>query len=97
MTIGMKVCPSCKGARKVTIETTTINPGTTTVDHITVDCVICNGTGEVTPARFAAIQSEAAMWCSCGNDSGEADYHADTRRTKHHWTCRDCGKVLQVG
>jgi len=94
----MKQCPSCKGARKVRVHVTTDRgDGEIELTQFETDCVSCGGIGKVTPRRFAALQSEAAMWCSCGNESGEADYHADTRRMKHHWTCRDCGKVLQVG
>lgn len=41
------------------------------------------------------------VWCNCGNPSESSKYHADdpnsTTCTKHHWTCGDCGKILQVG
>jgi hypothetical protein len=93
----LRDCPACKGAKTITVETTTIEGATRKVDHVILDCVTCGGIGKVTATRAAALAREAAMWCSCGNPSGDADYHPDTRRMKHHWTCRDCAKVLQVG
>ena len=41
------------------------------------------------------------LWCKCGNPSENSEYHSDDPNnptcTKHHWTCRDCGKILQIG
>ncbi len=40
------------------------------------------------------------IWCACGNPSTETDYYSDGESKtcfKHHWTCRDCGKILQIG
>jgi hypothetical protein len=42
-----------------------------------------------------------AFWCRCGNPSGNVTYHPDRQRgaacSKHHWTCDDCSRVVQVG
>ena len=42
------------------------------------------------------------FWCECAEDHG-SDFHDDEydeegrRTSKHHYTCRSCGKVTQVG
>jgi hypothetical protein len=48
----------------------------------------------------AAMKEEKKVWCSCGNPSGNVEYHADGEGEyyeKHHWTCADCSLVVQVG
>ena len=50
----------------------------------------------------AAIErpKEDSPWCYCGNPSGEMDFFDNDEHPKikcHHWRCRDCGKVVQIG
>jgi hypothetical protein len=43
---------------------------------------------------------EASPWCHCGNASGEMDFFADGEHPKikcHHWRCRECKGVVQIG
>jgi hypothetical protein len=50
--------------------------------------------------KSAEQKAHEAFWCFCGNPSGNHTYHDDNERRicrKHHWTCDDCGKVVQVG
>lgn len=60
-------------------------------------CVWCDGAGQIGDQKLHAIQAEQDMWCSCGNPSGDVHFHDDEPGSKHHWTCGDCGGVLQVG
>lgn len=60
-------------------------------------CPTCNGRGTISAALKKAHEE---FWCRCGNPSGQFEFFDDGEGaacTKHHYTCRDCGKVLQVG
>jgi Fe2+ or Zn2+ uptake regulation protein len=83
---------------KVTI---TVHEGDKPVRSMELTCVICDGAGKITKAKARAVKAEQAMWCQCGNPGVVTSYHPDGERGaachKHHWTCDDCGKVVQVG
>lgn len=90
----METCPSCKGTKKVTIKV--ISNGVREPD-MELDCVTCNGTGEVRDGYTKALED---FWCHCGNPSGDVEFHDDGEGaacSKHHYTCGDCGRVLQIG
>ena len=91
------VCPVCAGAKEVTVEVTTITPAGATESSMKMDCHICNGTGKVSAAKARAHARMQEVWCSCDGDTGDAVYHPDSEGGKHHWTCRLCGKLVQVG
>ena len=91
-------CPRCKGSGKMTLKVSTY--GEDGSESIEINCVTCDGTGEVTSYQNELYKQEVAMWCRCGNPSGDVDYYEDGQDPviqKHHWNCKDCGKVLQVG
>lgn len=97
----MLTCPTCSGAKRVTISVVEIGAGTRKESSVEMGCVVCDGAGEISERAEHALAREAAMWCRCGNPSGAVSYHGDGERgsacTKHHWTCDDCSKVTQVG
>jgi DnaJ-class molecular chaperone len=89
-------CPTCKGKGKLTIPVTTHGEEGTRTTSFEMTCYTCNGTGTATPEQLAALEAMNAVWCRCGNPSGEPVYyeHADG---SHGYNCADCGKLLQVG
>jgi hypothetical protein len=96
------ICTSCNGSGKNTMGWTEIDGNTVTRGTFEVECFDCCGTGNVTPERVAQLQAMRDAWCSCGNPSGESDFHDDVFRNgvrviKHHYTCCDCGLITQVG
>ena len=93
----MHICPKCKGTKE--IELTVHMDGK--VDKCKIDCVDCDGTGEVDDDGLAEIEYEKNMWCKCKNpnmdniifyDDGE---HSEIH--KHHYRHGTCGKVVQIG
>jgi len=39
-------------------------------------------------------------WCTCGNPSGEAQFHnpeEDGEEGSEYWTCEDCGGIIHIG
>ncbi len=94
----MPVCPKCHGKKTLTI---TVNTPTEPLQEtVELSCVWCDKTGEVTEQQLASIEGEDAMWCRCGNPSGDVRYVADGESvaiSKHHWCCVDCDKIVQIG
>lgn len=96
-------CPNCEGTGKAPIQVTNVQPGKPdSVATIRITCMTCNGKGRINRTT-KADQAAAfrAFWCQCGNKSGNVTYHADDPRSKvckkHHYTCDECQKVVQVG
>jgi RecJ-like exonuclease len=98
-------CPRCKGSGKITLHVTTIAVGAKPAEETSrIPCRDCHGSGKVTPEEAERIRSfiEAykEIWCRCGNPSGQVDFYDDGEHpeiSKHHYRCRDCGKVTQIG
>ena len=70
--------------------------GTTTE----LDCVVCDGTGEIDEETAEMAEFEKNMWCECGNPSEGVDFYDDGEHpeiSKHHYRCQDCGGVVQIG
>jgi len=96
----MNTCPTCKGKGKVTLTVSTF--GSNKPDEkMEIDCVVCNGVGEVSDVVLEQILFEKNMWCECGsNDPSDVKYYDDGEHheiSKHHWRCNKCGKVVQIG
>lgn len=92
-------CPTCKGKGTVTVK---VHSNFATENtSFEMDCHVCGGSGEVTEAQLKAHKAAMAMWCRCGNPSGQTQFFDDGENpsvcNKHHWVCEDCGKVTQVG
>jgi hypothetical protein len=85
-------CPVCiKGTMIIEVHAN----GSTS--KMTIGCVHCDGKGNMTPTQKASHDGMLAMWCKCGNPSNNAIFRDDAPSVKHHWTCDDCGKVVQIG
>ena len=67
---------------------------------VKIGCITCEGKGTINQEQKERLEAEKKLWCVCGNHSGESNFHDDYTRkicSKHHYTCKDCGKILQVG
>jgi hypothetical protein len=89
-------CPSCKGEGEQTIKTTTITPTGRTEGSFKMPCLVCRGAKKVTPEIIAREKRMADIWCKCP-DSPDSYYVPDSPGSKHHWCCKRCRKVTQIG
>lgn len=93
----MNNCPSCDGTGKMKCRVHNADGKESTFE---MECFDCGGTGKVSAEILASIEAEKNAWCSCGNPSGEHEFYDDGEDSacyKHHWNCKDCGKLWQVG
>lgn len=93
----MQNCPRCKGSKKTTVIVEQAGKAETT---FVMPCITCDGVGKVTPKRARQHRAEVNAWCKCPPSDSLMDraiYRPDTARSKHHWDCGACGKLLQVG
>ena len=87
-------CPCCEGKKQVSLTVTT--HGKVGEEKTTqVDCLCCKGEGEVSPEEAKKWEQIDKAWCQCGNPSEKATF--SDKFSQNCWTCKDCGKVLQVG
>jgi len=91
----MKQCPTCKGAKKQTIEVFTFGGKEKGNSSFDMECVTCQGQGHVTDQMYQDFKRSEAMWCRCKMSSGSS--YVPDGRMKHHWVCDDCGKITQIG
>ena len=93
-------CPKCNNGKQ-TVEVTEIKPEGRSVTKVEITCITCNGSGQIEKRKLKAQERAFnAFWCRCGNPSEEIDFFDDGQHPgceKHHYRCRDCGKVTQVG
>ena len=90
------ICPRCKGKGKMDLA---VHEGGV-AEVVEITCITCDGDGEIGKFQHKLYQQEVEMWCNCGNPSNDGvfvDDGEDPVIGKHHWNCKDCGKVLQVG
>jgi len=96
----LKCCPCCNGLKTMTVKASNLIDGKfVELPPIEMTCIMCNGTGEVTTRRLAEHDAAIAMWCKCEGDNG-VDFYKDYEHpevSKHHYRCKKCKKVVQVG
>lgn len=90
-------CPKCKkGKMSITVEMYGV-PNSVEISEI--DCVYCNGTGEISEEKNIQLIKEEEMWCKCDESTGPKFYdngeHPDLY--KHHYRCTTCGGIVQIG
>ena len=69
------------------------------MESTTISCVHCEGTGTLTPEQKDVLDYEENMWCKCKEHHG-VNYYEDGEHPdihKHHYRCRSCKKVTQIG
>lgn len=66
---------------------------------VEIDCVFCKGKGTLTPVQKAVVNYAKNMWCKCKKDYGTTFYDDNVHPVlrKHHYRCKKCGKVKQIG
>lgn len=101
-----KPCPDCKGSKKMTINVE--NPfgieSPFKSGPVEIPCIRCDGTGEDIGKVF---MEDLAIWCKCPRpDVGryvpdgpcpKGVRGAKCEVTKHHYHCKVCGGVAQIG
>jgi len=93
-------CPVCggDGKRTITIDNRFNRPEPD--DEYEIDCDFCDGTGKMNDKQMDIYNYEKNMWCDCGNPSEKVKFFDDDEHpeiSKHHYRCKDCGKILQIG
>ena len=92
-----KTCTVCEGRGKQT--TTVTVHGEKGESSFEMDCLWCKGTGQMTEVQEAEHREFCEMWCEC-EEPGDPRYYDDGEHPamhKHHWRCRECEGVTQIG
>ena len=90
-------CLPCKGTGKMTINVSEYGkPGTNAVQ---IDCIHCQGTGEISEEKLQSIKDFRKKWCRGKKDYGVyfVDDGENKEIEKHHYRCNHCKKVVQIG
>lgn len=99
-------CPTCKGEGKLTINAQQMKSvgGKLVFEEqppVTIDCVICHGEGKITEEYARELMEFEQSCCTCEDEVPDAFYVADGQCEcgiqKHHYHCRRCGKIQQIG
>jgi hypothetical protein len=91
-------CTICKGTGKQKVSFVVWGSGKP-AEISEQNCIGCDGTGNMTAHMKEVIDYERNMWCKCGKDYGVTFYkdgqHPEI--SKHHYRCKKCKKVVQIG
>ena len=98
-------CPTCKGTGKQSITVNHISSSGNRKETVEIDCVICDGgihplSESEAKQELQDQEDEKALWCTCNKSKSDAIYVPDGKSrvcSKHHWICRDCRKIVQIG
>ena len=90
-------CPCCEGSK--TNSLTEMSLDGKELDTMTFPCITCDGEGTVDHDLWLDYRDAMDTWCKCGCKNGAryVDDNVSKECSKHHWVCRDCGKITQVG
>jgi hypothetical protein len=89
-------CPCCYGSGRQFLKVSgdAPKPGV-----YLVTCSFCKGAKKINQSEVDALDREQAEWCNCTEQTDVHHYqdggHDDI--TKHHWRCRNCGGITQIG
>jgi hypothetical protein len=86
-------CPVCKGKKKLSLS---VSENGVKLAPVEIKCVHCEGLGVMSVETFEQHDACVNAWCKCGPHD-DMEFHDDAPGSKHHWTCRRCGKLVQVG
>ena len=69
-----------------------------------IDCIYCKGTKKLSQIALNKINAELEWLdkhtCKCKTNSAGVYYVADNvdeNCSKHHWKCKECNKIVQIG
>jgi hypothetical protein len=91
----MKTCSECKGMGTLKVQYRVLtDKDWKDLPPSFLDCIRCNGTGQMTLEKEQALVDYNDAWCKC-EKPGEYIYYQHGH--SHGYTCSICGKVLQTG
>lgn len=94
-------CRWCSGTGEQSMETTVISARGTEKSVTKIGCNICKGSGKLTKRYADQITNITdEFWCKCSDPHDDFDFYDDGEHpdcSKHHYRCKQCGKVFQVG
>jgi len=97
------ICPTCKGeGTRAVVAKILDEKGWYDAPPVVMSCSLCEGK-KVVSKKWLEAREEAYkdFWCACKGDAlRDSIYYADGEHlgcSKHHYRCRTCGKVTQVG
>jgi len=81
-----------------------MNIKTIKIDQSIIDKVMIDTYGSLEQAEIE-MKEEEKLWCSCGGEDEYGDdygayYVPDNSHpeiSKHHWRCKNCKKIVQIG
>lgn len=92
----MNQCHICNSTGKTSIQAHEWTPeGMVALPAVEINCIWCEGTGQMTHEQVRRYIAYVNKWCRCGNPSEETAYFSHAGY--HGWVCCDCGKVVQEG
>lgn len=93
-------CPTCKGSGTEEITMNELKDGKFVETSKTlITCYTCDGqpVSKLQGLQLQkSINKEKSMYCKCEFSHGSY-YVPDTNRMKHHWKCKQCKKITQIG
>ena len=93
----MVKCPKCKNG-KIILSVTEF--GKKKTEEVDINCIYCEGKGEITEDYLKEIQEGDKIWCEC-DEPTFGGYPQDGQCScgvyKHHVHCGICGKITQIG
>lgn len=96
-------CPSCKGKGTITVTAKMLTEGKwVDQEPVIMTCMRCEGKKVVNKKEQEALNKlQEEFWCKCGGNAlRDSRYYDDGEHpelSKHHYRCRTCGKVTQIG
>lgn len=84
-------CPKCHGTGSLKV---TVHEAGKPAVWVPLNCVYCDGRGRIDQPKLDEIKRGDAVWCRCGNPSGQFIHY---RLNTDIYDCRDCGGLLQTG
>lgn len=91
-------CTVCQGTGKQTVSYSEYGSGKPP-EISEQTCYWCKGTGTMTPTMKAVYEAYVNMWCSCKEKHGVIFYDdgEHPNLSKHHYRCKKCKRVVQIG
>ncbi|MCK9542644.1 MAG: hypothetical protein M0R03_11515 [Novosphingobium sp.] len=94
-------CSVCNGNKKQNVTVKELTEEGWKESKTEIECVGCKGKGIMNKEEYDFANYYNNIWCKCKDyDSDEVDFYDDNQHpeiSKHHWRCRKCKKVVQLG
>ena len=97
----MNICPKCNNGK---MSITSIDCAKKTKEVVELDCIHCDGAGEISDEKLAQIKAEDKWYdenmCQCDEPTFghyPQDGECNCGMYKHHVHCGTCGRISQIG